>query len=53
MKKKKKPLELESHEDKADVAMARRIDKDIEKHGTIPWKEALAKLSIKKKASAS
>jgi prevent-host-death family protein len=37
---------LEELEDKLDVETARRIDKDIKKHGTVKWKDAKRELGL-------
>ena len=37
---------LEKMEDKSDIEMARRIDKDIKKNGTIKWKDAKKELGL-------
>lgn len=37
---------LEEIEDKLDLETARRIDKDVKKHGTVKWKEAKKELSL-------
>ena len=37
---------LEEIEDRLDVETARRIDKDIKKHGTFKWKDAKQELDL-------
>lgn len=37
---------LEEMEDRLDVEIARRVDKDIKKHGTVKWKEAKKELGL-------
>lgn len=37
---------LEEMEDKRDLETARRIDKDIKKHGTVKWKDAKKELGL-------
>jgi prevent-host-death family protein len=37
---------LEELEDRLDVETARRIDKDIQKHGTVKWKDAKKELGL-------
>lgn len=39
---------LEELEDKLDVEMARRVKKDIKKHGTVKWEDAKRKLGYEK-----
>ncbi len=37
---------LEELEDKLDVEVAKHIDKEIKKHGTIKWKQAKRELGL-------
>ncbi len=37
---------LEEMEDRLDVETARRIDKDIKKHGSVKWKDAKKELGL-------
>jgi len=37
---------LEALEDKLDLEIARQIDEDIKKHGTVKWKEAKKELGL-------
>lgn len=37
---------LEEREDKLDIETARRVDKDIKKHGTVKWKDAKKELGL-------
>ena len=37
---------LEELEDKSDIEVARRVDKDIKKHGTVKWADAKKGLGL-------
>ena len=37
---------FEALEDQLDLSVAELVDKDIKKHGTIPWDEAKRKLKL-------